>query len=277
MLRSLTASSTSRSPAERTDEALTVSSTPADEEPARKTAAPSAGSGRLPPCSFSQVALGVLRREMAHLHIRDVWAHLHNIPRRNVVAALCFTALSYWLLSTYEVLALRYLRKKIAYGRIVFTSFIAYSFGHTLDSRIYGARQSGSGCTQRPESRRSRWRPSLPSAAFQSASDWQRSRVLPSLRARPGRVGSASRPLVVDVDWGPLPRCGRRLRPVGLAIEEHAGNSWLALRAPGPSIGLPQVALAMIDLSLAGAVVYWLLPDDANIDFITFLGAYAAR
>ena len=30
------------------------------------------------------------------------------------------------------MLALRYLRKKIAYGRIVFTSFIAYSFGHTL-------------------------------------------------------------------------------------------------------------------------------------------------
>ena len=45
---------------------------------------------------------------------------------------------------------------------------------------------------------------------------------------------------------------------------------------PGPSIGLPQVALAVIDLSLAGAVVWWLLPADANIDFLTFLGAYAA-
>src|SRR5690242_7375506 len=74
----------------------------------------------------------VLRKEMAHLHIRSVWTHLHEIPRQRIIAALCFTALSYWLLSTYEVLALRYLRRPIAYGRIVFTSFIAYSFGHTL-------------------------------------------------------------------------------------------------------------------------------------------------
>src|SRR5262249_35830583 len=54
------------------------------------------------------------------------------IPRSQVLAALAFTALSYWLLSTYEVLALRYLQKRIRYAQIVFTSFIAYSFSHTL-------------------------------------------------------------------------------------------------------------------------------------------------
>ena len=43
---------------------------------------------------------------MAHLHLKDIWEPLHQIPRRNVVAAVGFTALSYWLLSTYEVLAL---------------------------------------------------------------------------------------------------------------------------------------------------------------------------
>src|SRR5205807_742303 len=58
--------------------------------------------------------------------------HLHAIARARVLAALAFTALSYWLLTTYEVLALRYLRRSIPYTRILFTSFIAYSFGHTL-------------------------------------------------------------------------------------------------------------------------------------------------
>ena len=61
-----------------------------------------------------------------------MFAHLHAIPRRQILAALGFTALSYWLLTTYEVLALRYLRRSIPYARILFTSFIAYSFGHSL-------------------------------------------------------------------------------------------------------------------------------------------------
>ena len=109
-----------------------MSSTPADED---SSAEDRSGFRWVGPIAallvFSGVAW-VLRRELAHLHLRDIWAQLHRIPRKRVVVALCFTAASYWLLSTYEVLALRYLRKKIAYGRIVFTSFIAYSFGHTL-------------------------------------------------------------------------------------------------------------------------------------------------
>ncbi len=48
-----------------------------------------------------------------------------------------------------------------------------------------------------------------------------------------------------------------------------------ALRAPGPTIGLPQVVLSVIDLSLAGSVLWWLLPSSAHIGFIPFIGAYA--
>src|ERR1700674_5960301 len=80
---------------------------------------------------FAGVVL-VLHHQLAQLHIRNVLEHLHAIPRTQVLAALGFTALSYWLLTTYEVLALRYLRRAIPYSRILFTSFIAYSFGHTL-------------------------------------------------------------------------------------------------------------------------------------------------
>src|SRR5579862_4672495 len=74
----------------------------------------------------------VLHHELARLHVHSVFVHLHEIPRRNVLAALGFTAASYWLLSTYDALALLYRRRILRYGRILFTSFIAYSFGHTL-------------------------------------------------------------------------------------------------------------------------------------------------
>jgi len=48
-------------------------------------------------------------------------------PRR----VLC-TAVSYGLLGFYDVLALRYLNKTVSYGRTLFTSFIAYAFGHNF-------------------------------------------------------------------------------------------------------------------------------------------------
>ncbi|HXN79743.1 MAG TPA: hypothetical protein VN869_02500, partial [Steroidobacteraceae bacterium] len=67
---------------------------------------------------FAGVVL-VLHHQLAQLHIRTVFEHLHAIPRAHVLAALGFTALSYWLLTTYEVLALRYLRRAIPYSRIL--------------------------------------------------------------------------------------------------------------------------------------------------------------
>src|SRR5262249_7970508 len=49
-----------------------------------------------------------------------------------------------------------------------------------------------------------------------------------------------------------------------------------ALRAPGPAIGLAQIALGVLDLSLSCAVLWSLLPASAHVRFVTFLGVYAA-
>jgi phosphatidylglycerol lysyltransferase len=219
----------------------------------------------------------VLRREMANLHIRSVWAHLHEIPRQHIIAALCFTALSYWLLSTYEVLALRYLARKIAYGRIVFTSFIAYSFGHTLGF-----------------------------AAFTGAAIRFRLYATAGVTAIEVATVSAFCSLSIGIGLAIVSGFSLLVAPEQAALVLHLSRFWLmlagglllavvvayglwaslsrgtleirgwALRAPGPGIALPQIALATMDLSLAGAVVWWLLPPDAHVDFITFLGAYAA-
>ena len=40
------------------------------------------------------LVVAVLHREFAHLHIKSVFRHLHAIPRRQILAALGFTALS---------------------------------------------------------------------------------------------------------------------------------------------------------------------------------------
>src|SRR5688572_2284939 len=74
----------------------------------------------------------VLHRELAHLHLRDIFRELRGIPVREIGIALALTAASYWVLTCYDFLALRYLRKRLPYARTVFTSFIAYAFGHNL-------------------------------------------------------------------------------------------------------------------------------------------------
>ena len=80
---------------------------------------------------FAGVAYA-LHRELAQFGLSGVVAHLRSIPASAIAAATLCTAASYWLLGYYDVLALRYLGKRVPYGLALFTSFIAYAFGHNF-------------------------------------------------------------------------------------------------------------------------------------------------
>ena len=74
----------------------------------------------------------VLHRELARRHPADILAQLRRIPSARVLMAVALSALSYGLISGYDLLALRYVRKPLHYGRVLFTAFIAAVFGHNL-------------------------------------------------------------------------------------------------------------------------------------------------
>src|SRR5580658_1752855 len=80
---------------------------------------------------FACVAIA-LHRQLSEFRFSMVLNHLKSIPRNTVFASMFWTAVSYWLLGFYDVLALRYQGKKVPYARVLFTSFIAYSFGHNF-------------------------------------------------------------------------------------------------------------------------------------------------
>jgi phosphatidylglycerol lysyltransferase len=222
---------------------------------------------------FAAVAY-VLHGEIARLHFDKVFAHLQAIPRRHVLAALGFTASSYWLLSAYDVLALRYLRKRLPYGRILFTSFIASSIGHTLGFSAF----TGGAIRFR-----------LYASAGVTAVEVAAIAAFASLAIAIGLATLAGISLVLSpAQSAAVMHLGHDLTfLVGAlllaAVAAYALWSALSrdvieirgwrLRPPGPKIGLPQVALGVIDLSLAGSVLWWLLP--AHIGFIPFIGAYA--
>ena len=225
---------------------------------------------------FTAVVL-ILHHQLARLHVRSVFAHLHAIPRRQVLAALGFTAASYWLLSNYEVLALAYLRRLVPYTRIVFTSFIAYSFGHTLGFSAF----TGAAIRFR-----------LYATAGLSAIDVATVSAFCSLSLGIGLAtilgaslllapAHAAAVLQLHHHWPRL--IGTLLLAAVAAYALWAClargrleiRGW-ALRPPGVAIGLAQIALSVSDLSLSSAVLWWLLPAGAHIPFITFLGVYAA-
>jgi phosphatidylglycerol lysyltransferase len=225
---------------------------------------------------FAGVVL-MLHHQLARLHIGSVFEHLHAIPRAHVLAALGFTALSYWLLTTYEVLALRYLRRAIPYSRILFTSFIAYSFGHTLGF-----------------------------AAFTGAAIRFRLYATACITAIEVATISAFCSLSLGIGLATVAGLSLFLAPAHAARVLHLHHNWSvlvgtlllgavsayalwaclargrlemrgwALRAPGAAIGLAQIGLSVMDLSLSAAVLWWLLPPQTHIGFVTFLGVYAA-
>ncbi|HTA14527.1 MAG TPA: lysylphosphatidylglycerol synthase domain-containing protein, partial [Solirubrobacteraceae bacterium] len=224
---------------------------------------------------FAVVVL-ILHHQLAHLHVRNVFAHLHTIPQRQVLAALGFTAASYWLLSNYDVLALAYLRRTIPYPRILFTSFIAYSFGHTLGFSAF----TGAAIRFR-----------LYATAGVSAIDVATISAFCSLSLGIGLATIAGLSLFLSPthaaqilhlhhNWSLL--AGLVLLTAVAAYAAWATlargtlelRGW-ALRAPGPAIGLAQLALSVVDLSLSSAVLWSLLPPDAHIGFVPFLGTYA--
>ncbi len=225
---------------------------------------------------FAGVVL-MLHHQLARLHIKSVFAHLHAIPQSQVLAALGFTALSYWLLSTYEVLALRYLRRAIPYTRIVFTSFIAYSFGHTLGFAAF----TGAAIRFR-----------LYAAAGINAIEVATITAFCSVSLGIGLAtvlglslffapAHAAQLLHLHHHWSVLVGtlllgavCAYGLWAC-LARGTFEIRGW-ALRAPGPVIGVTQIALSVMDLSLSSAVLWSLLPPEAHIGFLTFLGVYAA-
>ena len=233
--------------------------------------------GPLAALLFFTLVVWVLHHQLAHLHVKRVLAHLHAIPSRQVLAALGFTALSYWLLTTYELLALRYLRRVIPYRRILFNAFIAYSFSHTIGFSAF---------TQTAIRLR------LYATARVSAIDVAMVSVFCSVSFGIGLATVAGLSLVLspehaamllhlDRRWAEL--VGTLLLTAVCTYALWASfargtveiRGW-ALRAPGPAIGLAQIVLGVLDLSLSCAVLWSLLPASAHVHYITFLGVYAA-
>jgi phosphatidylglycerol lysyltransferase len=224
---------------------------------------------------FAGVAFA-LHRELAQFRFANILAHLRSIPASQIGAATLFTAASYWLLGFYDVLALRYLGKPMAYGRTLFTAFIAYSFGHNFGIAAF----TGGAVRYR-----------LYSSAGLNAADVATVAGFCAVTTAIGLAALAGVSFAFAPPHGGTPphmnhhivqALGALLLALiaAYALWSLAGprqvelGGW-ALRAPTPSVALPQIALAIVDLALSALVLWVLLPPGHGVTLLAFAGAYS--
>ncbi len=69
----------------------------------------------------------------------DFWAALTGVPKLYLFFAVILIAMNYGLLATYDILALRYLRRPLPLRRVALAGFLGYSLGNNLGTLVAGA------------------------------------------------------------------------------------------------------------------------------------------
>lgn len=218
----------------------------------------------------------VIHRELAHLSIATVIAQVVALPRHAVLLAIAGVFASYLVLSGYDWLALRYLRRPIPYAHVLFTSFIAFVFAQNL-----GAAAVTGGAV--------RYRLYRPRGL--GALDIAGITLFSSLTMALGLFAVLGLSLLLVPAHGVrllhLPATIMRLVGTGLLLlpilyavlafhgpEEVRWRGW-RLRVPRPGIALPQILFGALDVGWVGLLLWLLLPASTRIGPIAFAGVYA--
>lgn len=221
-------------------------------------------------------ALWVLHHTLHRYSWQEVSAHLRAISTLRLFGAAGLTLLSYLVLSGYDALAFYFIGQRLPYRKIAFASFIGYAFSNNTGS--FAVLASG-GVRLRLYAR---WGLSTLEitqvVGFCLGSFWLGFFFLggivfllvplplpPFLHA----PFASARPL----GWGFLALVAGYV----LWARLHSGSLRIAGRSiPLPSLGvsLVQIVLSSLDWTLAGTVLFSLLPSGVPISYAGFLGIF---
>ena len=216
-----------------------------------------------------------LYRMMRHHSVSDVLGNLGAIPMANLLLALLFVGLSYLVLTLYDLLALSYLHHPLPYRKIAMASFVSYALAHSMGVSVL----AGGSVRYR-----------LYSAWGLTTGQIAQVILFNTFTAGLGLLTVGGAALVAFPAHLPghpflLERGPQILGLVFLLLvciyllmsARHRGHIKLGKRdfAP-PTIGISllQIWICCLDIFCAGSVLYFLLPPDAHIPYLLFLGLY---
>ncbi|HLQ12372.1 MAG TPA: bifunctional lysylphosphatidylglycerol flippase/synthetase MprF [Steroidobacteraceae bacterium] len=221
------------------------------------------------------VALFALHRLAGEFHLSDVRSAFHSIPAPSIARALLFAAGSYFLLTQYERLAMRYAGGDLPYSRIAFTSFIAYSIGHNLGVSAL----SGGAIRLRLYSAAGLSGPQIAQiVAFGSLTFVLGAMTLTgvSLIVDAGAASSllhASRTIAIAGGTVLLLLVCAYLAATALRRAPVALRDW-SVAPPSTRLTLQQITVSALDLLCVSATLYALLPAASDVSFWAFSGLF---
>ena len=223
---------------------------------------------------FVSGALWLLHRELAHYHLRDIEQSLAALTWSQLGLAMALTCLSYVVLVGYDWIAVRAIGQTLPLGRIALASFLGYSasnnFGTLLGATTIRLR--------------------MYTAWGLSAIEIVKLLIVLSLTFWVGLLGLSAAVFLLD----PLPIPERLqlplsdTRPLGLLFATlvaayFAICAWrrrplewkgVAFQLPSVPLAMQQLAIATLDLTLSGSVLYVCLPMELDVSFGHFLAVY---
>lgn len=227
--------------------------------------------------AVAAIGFAALHRLLHDVHPHAVAAAFHALGAAQIAAAIAFTAISYCMLTLYDVLALRLIGKPMPYRTAALASLTSYAISHNFGFALL---TGGS----------ARYR--LYSAAGLEAGDVVRVIGAAGLAFWAGVIVTAAIAVLVH----PAPMALGALTPslptqrfIGALVLVSAGAAIVALRGgqrsftlfgwslprPTPAQAVAQVGIAAVDLAAASAALFVLVPSASLPEFPLFFLAYA--
>jgi phosphatidylglycerol lysyltransferase len=220
-------------------------------------------------------ALEVLRTELRAVTWKGLVADLSSIPAWRLAAAAALTATNYAVLTAYDFLAFAYLGRHLPWRRIAFTSLIAYA----ISNNVGFAMLTGASVRYRFYTRWGITAEELSRIVFSYvATFWLGLLLVGGLSlARgplPRELGVPAPALIAPIGWALMLAS---LAYVAAAIFGLGPIRFrrIELPLPRPRLAVAQLLVSVLDWTIAGTVLYVILPG-GSVPFLALIAAFLA-
>lgn len=221
-------------------------------------------------------AFFLLAQQLKSYHYRDLMRQVWTLPHSHLSLALLLTAVAYSVLAGYDAIALSYVEHPLPLQRIAFGSFIAYALSHSLGFPLL---LSGGPVRYRFWSA---W--GLSTSEIAQAISFAGATFIIGMIAVAGVVFLLEPNGTIALLKLPL----TSLKPLGLvcvllvsgyivlAATRNKSFTVFGWKFPVPSLRLvvAQLAVAVVDWTAAGAVLFVLLPPGYRLSYLPVLGVF---
>ncbi len=230
------------------------------------------------------LSLWSLGQTLAETPPLEIWQSLRAIPTGTVLWALGLTVLNYVVLTLYDVLSLRYARRRLSYGKAATVAIVGYALsnnigfsvlsGAAIRYRFYGRWGLSTGDIARVIlfSSLCFWvgLGAVGGSLFALAPEWVSELLrLPLGMVRP--LGGLSLGLIAaHLGWAALGEIRARW---GAGRRSFRLGKWV-LPSMSFNLALGQVWVTLADWATVAAILYVLLPQAYLPSYAMFLGAY---